>query len=183
MKRTGICVFAIICLTLLNPLLPQLNAKMSVISPQEMILKSDHIIVGIIKKQDFKEEHREVAISVDVVLKGKINQKEIVLKRDIDAMHIWNTFDFPEEGSKVMVLLRNTSDGYTPTYVNSVCIINNSKVHLYKGMGFGINDVHWLPKDYEQAYQVFYENSVSMRLTETIIQHQNGCRGAAVITL
>lgn len=71
---------------IVKSIVTQLYAKMSIISPIEMILKSDHIIIGIIKKRDFKEEHREVAISVDAVLKGMINRKEVVLQRDIKTI-------------------------------------------------------------------------------------------------
>ncbi|MDQ0888568.1 hypothetical protein QFZ81_003656 [Paenibacillus sp. V4I9] len=166
MRRTGISVVIVICLTFLNPLLPQLNAKMSVISPEDMIGKSDHIVVGIIKNWDYTENHREVTISIDTVLKGDINQNQIVLKRDIDAMHRWVTFDFPKEGDKVMVLLRNTTNGYSPTYANSVCIIKNNRVYLFEGMGFGSNNMHWLPNDYEKTYQAFYENALSLRLNK-----------------
>lgn len=160
MGKIGISVMMLICLTFCNPLLPQLNAKMSVISPQEMINSSDHIVVGVIKKWDYIEKHREVTITIDAVLKGKINQKEIVLKQDIDVMHKWVTFDFPKERSKVMVLLRNSAEGYAPRYANSVCIIHKNRINLYEGMGFG----NWLPRDYEETYQVFYENTVSTRL-------------------
>lgn len=78
MRRTGISIVIAICLTFLNPLLPQLNAKMSVISPEDMIGKSDYIVVGIIKNRDYTEQHREVTISIDTVLKGEIDQNQIV---------------------------------------------------------------------------------------------------------
>jgi hypothetical protein len=155
--RIGISVMMLICLTICNPLLPELNAKMSVISPREMIDSSDHIVVGVIKKRDYIDKHREVTITINVVLKGDIHQKEIILKQDIDAMHRWITFDFPEEGSKVMVLLRNATEGYAPRYANSVCVIHKNTINLYEGMGFG----NWLIRDYEKTYQAFYENEIT----------------------
>ncbi|MBP1967170.1 hypothetical protein [Paenibacillus aceris] len=160
MGKTGISFMMLICLTLCNPLIPQLNAKMPVISPQEMIDSSDHIVVGVIKKRDYIEKHREVTITIDAVLKGNLHQNEIDLKQDKDQMHLWVTFDFPEEGSKVMLLLRNSGEGYAPRYANSVCVINKNKINLYEGMGFG----NWMPRDYEETYQVFYENAVTTRL-------------------
>lgn len=128
MGKTGISIMMLICLTLCNPLIPQLNAKMSVISPQETIDSSDHIVVGVIKKRDYIEKHREVTITI--VLKGDLHQKEIVLKQDKDPMHRWVTFDFPEEGSKVMLLLRNSAEGYAPRYANSVCVIHKNRINL-----------------------------------------------------
>jgi hypothetical protein len=161
-----------ICLTLLNPLLPKLNAKMSVISPKEMIRISDYIVVGIIKKRKFEGNHRQVVISVETVLKGKNTEKEIVLSRNNSPGNMdpfGYSFDFPEKGTKVMVLLRNYADiGLSLTYANSICVINKNKVYLYKGMGFGArymdNEVNWAPKDYQETYQDFYQNAVSMRL-------------------
>ena len=40
-----------LCLTLLNPFPPQLRAKMSIMSPQQMIDMSDYIVVGKIEKE------------------------------------------------------------------------------------------------------------------------------------
>lgn len=157
MRRTGISVVIIICLTF--PLLPHLYAKMSVISPEEMIGKSEHIVVGIIKKRNYTEKHREVIISVDNVLKGDIHLKEIFLQQDIDAMGKWVTFDFPKEGNKVFVLLRNIRGGYSLTYANSVCVINkNNRFQLFEGMGFG----KWSPRDYEDTYHTYYKNAIDM---------------------
>lgn len=101
----------------------------------------------------------------------KITEKEIVLSRDIcpGIMKSFGySFDFPEEGTKVMVLLKNyPNTGLSPTYANSICVINKNKVSLYKSMGFGArymdNEVNWSPKDYEETYQAYYEKAVSMR--------------------
>jgi hypothetical protein len=70
MRKTGIGFILIICLTLLNPLLPTLNAKMTIYSPQDMIKNSDHILIGIIKKRKYEENYREVTISVETVRVG-----------------------------------------------------------------------------------------------------------------
>ncbi|CAN7493494.1 hypothetical protein LJR153_003430 [Paenibacillus sp. LjRoot153] len=169
MRKTGFCVTVLVCLTLLNPFPPQLRAKMSVFSPQDMIRISDYIEVGEIKKDvtskkrnaEYTATRKEVTISIESVLKGDLAQKEIVLKRDIrtDIMRTNGVdFNFPKKGKKVMLLLRNyESSGISLTYANSICVIKKGKVQLYDGMGFGSNDVNFDPNDYEKAYQTFYD--------------------------
>lgn len=105
------------CLSLLNPFLPQVRAKMSVISPERILGMSDYIVVGTIKKDittkrqntDYTAIHQEVTISIESFLKGDMAQKEIVLKRDSRTDIIIPScvsFDFPKEGTKVMLLLK-----------------------------------------------------------------------------
>ncbi|MCY9668447.1 hypothetical protein M5X11_26570 [Paenibacillus alginolyticus] len=169
MRKTGLCLTVLVCLTLLNPFLPLLRAKMSVFSPQDMIGISDYIVVGEIKKgvttkkrnAEYTATHKEVTISIESVLKGDMAQKEVVLKRDFrtDIMLTDGVdFNFPKKGTKVMLLLRNYErSGISLTYANSICVIKKGKVQLYDGMGFGSNDVNFEPNDYEKAYQTFYD--------------------------
>jgi hypothetical protein len=148
------------------------DAKMSVISPSDMIDISDYIIVGKIKKNittkkqysDYTAIHREVTFSIEVVLKGEIVQKEIVISRDTrtDIMNLTGiSFEFPKKGTTVMLLLRNYTNGISITYANSICVIKKGKIHLYEGMGFGSNDVNWSPQDYEETYQAFYDKALT----------------------
>jgi hypothetical protein len=149
------------------------DAKMAIYSPQEIIDNSDYILVGKIKKNvtsekhyaQFSEIHKELTISVDAVLKGEIVQKELVIKR-VKRKDLLNpgevSFDFPKRGTKVMLLLKNNTNGLSLTYINSVCEINNNKVSLYRGIEFGSGEVHWSTKDYEEAYQTIYDKAVSM---------------------
>ncbi|MCZ8517656.1 hypothetical protein O9H85_36120 [Paenibacillus filicis] len=161
MRKTGIGFILVICLTLLNPLLPTLNAKMTIYSPQDMIKNSDHILIGIIKKRKYEENYREVTISVETVLKGVLTQKEIVLSRVYrkDIINLSGVrFEFPKKGSKVMLLLKNYPNiGLSLTYANSICLMNNNKVSLYEGTEFVGN---WKTTDYEKTYQTFYDKAV-----------------------
>ena len=73
MRKTGLCLAVLVCLTLLNQFLPQLRAKMSVFSPQDMIGMSDYIVVGEIKKDvttkkrnaEYTVTYKEVTISIE----------------------------------------------------------------------------------------------------------------------
>jgi hypothetical protein len=83
MRKTGLCLTVLVCLTLLNPFLPLLRAKMSVFSPQDMIGISDYIVVGEIKKDgttkkrnaEYTATQKDVTISIESVLKGYMAQK------------------------------------------------------------------------------------------------------------
>jgi hypothetical protein len=151
------------------------DAKMSIFSPQDMINNSDYIVVGKIKKNittekhhtQFSELHREVTISVEMVLKGEITQKEIILKRDRrkDLLNPGEvSYDFPKRGTKVMLLLRNNANGLSLTYVNSICEINKNRISLYKGMEFRSrfkdSETYWSIKDYEETYQAIYDKAL-----------------------
>lgn len=173
MRKTGLCLMVLVCLTLINPYLPPLRAKMSVISPQDMIKISDYIIVGEIEKDittkkrnaQYTATNKEVTISIESVLKGEMAQKEIVLKRDFRT-DIWITdgvnFNFPKKGTRVMLLLRiYEKSGLSLTYANSICVIKKGKVQLYDGMGFGSNNVKFETIDYEKAYQTFYDQAIA----------------------
>jgi hypothetical protein len=178
MKKIGLCLMLIFCLTLLNPFLPLLSARMSVFSPQDMLNMSDYIVVGEIKKDvttkkktaNYTAIHKEVTILIKSVLKGDMAQKEVVLIRDFrtDIMNPGAVnYNFPKEGTKVMVLLKNYErSGISLTYENSICVIKKGKVQLYNGMGFGsgskTNRVQYNPNDYENAYQAFYDKAVGL---------------------
>jgi hypothetical protein len=170
-KKTGLCLMLMYCLTLLNPFHPQLRAKMFVISPQEMIDKSAYIVVGRIKNEvtlknqnaEYTTIHKEVAISIESALKGNISQSEIVLKRDYrtDIMDTSGVpFEFPKEGTKVMLLLQQDRSGLRLTYANSICEIKEGKLQLYEGMSFRSDEIYFTSNDYEKAYQTFYDKAV-----------------------
>lgn len=173
LRKMGLCLLLLFNLALLNPSLPQLKAKMSVFSPEHMIEISDYIVVGKIEKftstktkiKDTPVIHSEATISMKSVLKGDLALKEIVLKRDTrtDIMIPSGvSFAFPKKGTQVMLLLKDyESTGISLTYANSICIIQKGKIQLYDGMGFGSNDVRYLPEDYEKAYQAFYDRTVA----------------------
>ena len=77
MRKIRLFFMLMFCLTLLNPFLPQLRAKMSVKSPERMLKTSDYIVVGTIKKNvttkkqntNYIAIHKEVTISIESVLK------------------------------------------------------------------------------------------------------------------
>ncbi len=133
---------------------------MSIFSPQQMIDMSDYVVVGKIEKEfiskkqnaEYTAIHTEVSISLESVLKGDISQKEIVLQYD-DGVD----FDFPKKGTKVMLLLKQGRSGIALTYANSICLINNNIVSLYKGTEFVGN---WKTTDYKNTYQTFYDKAL-----------------------
>ncbi|SEB92737.1 hypothetical protein [Paenibacillus sp. GP183] len=146
------------------------------ITPQQLIDMSDLIVVGEIKKKNYEDKHIQVFISVESVLQGKITEKEIVLNRDLNMIHDY-TFDFPEKGTKIMVLLKKKypNVGLSLTYANSICELKENKVTLYKGMDFRSknkgHEVFWSPRDYEATYQAFYDNAVKGNIsTDKAIQ-------------
>jgi hypothetical protein len=145
------------------------EAKMTIYSPQEMIANSDYVVVGKIKKNvTVTKNHvgyNEVIISLEAVLKGDIAQKEIVIRDDFrtDIINCCSGvhFDFPKNGTKVMLLLKHQyqlDDKISITNANSICVIYNNKVSLFKGTEFVGN---WSTMDYEQAYQAMYDKVVS----------------------
>lgn len=134
------------------------DAKLLIIPPQDMISKSDLIVIGTVTKKDYSEENREVAFSIDTILKGDIKQREVVLKRGKPQMYGWLGFDFPDEGTKILVLLRMYEQiGLSLTGdTNSVAIVNkDNAVQLCHGATMG----DWTPKHYEEAYQAFFDAS------------------------
>lgn len=168
MRKIGLCLLVMFCLAFLNPFLPQLMAKMSIFSPQQMIDMSDYVVVGKIEKEliskkqntEYTAIHTEVTVSLESVLKGHISQKEIVLQHDsrTDRMRTDGVdFDFPKKGSKVMLLLKQGRNGIALTYANSICLINNNIVSLYIGTEFVGN---WKITDYKNTYQTFYDKTV-----------------------
>ncbi|MDQ0897425.1 hypothetical protein [Paenibacillus sp. V4I7] len=139
------------------------SAKMSIIPPQDMLNSSDYIVVGNVIKQNtadkYRAVHKEITLSVEAVLKGEITQKEIVLKRDIRFHPGEVPYDFPKRGTKVMLLLRNNTNGLSLTYHNSICVIQDHRLSLYKGIGFG----DWSVNEYEETYQAFYDSAGSIK--------------------
>ncbi|MGM0883671.1 MAG: hypothetical protein ACQEXQ_21890 [Bacillota bacterium] len=138
-------------------------AKMSIIPPQDMLNRSDYIIFGQVRKQitanNNRVVHKEITLSVEAVLKGGITQREIVLKRDVRFHPGTVSYDFPKQGTKVMLLLSNTVNGLSLTYHNSICIIRDNRLSLFEGMGFG----DWSVKEYEDTYQAFYDSAGSIK--------------------
>lgn len=142
------------------------SAKMSIIPPQDMLNRSDYIVVGQVRKQITKQitadnhraVHKEITLSVEAVLKGEITQREIVLKRDVRFHPGEVPYDFPKRGTKVMLLLRNNTNGLSLTYHNSICVIQDHKLSLYEGIGFG----DWSVNEYEETYQASYDKAVGL---------------------
>lgn len=62
MKKCGL--FTLLLLFLLLPFCKTSEAKLNIISPQQMIALSSHIVIGTVTKKEYTEELRQVEISV-----------------------------------------------------------------------------------------------------------------------
>jgi hypothetical protein len=132
------------------------EAKLLIYSPQETIDSSDLIFMGTVAKKEYFESSAAATISVDKILKGETADNEIVLKyrdmvRNKPVAKSWFPFIVPDEGTKIMLLLRKgESDEYRPTAdANSIAVLEdggNVKLHQVK-IG------QWTQVDYERAYQ------------------------------
>lgn len=156
MKKCGL--LTLICAFLSITFIKTIEAKLTIIPPQEMVQQSTLILIGNITKKEFSDEHRLVSISIETVVKGQTNQTEIVLQKDRPPMYGWLGFDFPEIGTRVMVLLQQQNDQLKLTGdANAVAVLEDNNVRLYKGMTMG----QWSPEQFERTYQGQLEKSTA----------------------
>jgi hypothetical protein len=154
MKKSGL--FMLILLFFLITFSKTISAKLTIIPPEDMVEQSTLIVVGTITKKEYSQKHREVGISVQTVVKGTTEQKEINLKLDEPPMYGWLGFDFPDTGTKILVLLRQ-NDQFTLTgETNAVAILEDHNVKLYRGTTMG----QWTTEQYEKTYKAFLEKSI-----------------------
>lgn len=133
------------------------EAKLTIIPPEEMVKQSTLIVIGTVTKKEYTEQQREVHFSVETVIKGKTTQNEIELRWDKPPMYGWLGFDFPETGTRIIVLLQQNDQQLTLTGdANAVAILDGNYVKLYKGSTMG----HWTPEQYEETYKVFLDKSI-----------------------
>lgn len=133
------------------------EARIVVMSPQDMINYSKHIVIGTITEKNYSEDKREVTLTVDSVLKGTLKQKNIVFKMNKGHMYGgWIGFDFPDKGTKVMVILDEEFLGLSLLGDgNSVAVIEDNKVkEIYNGVTAG-----WKPEQYLPIYQEFLDKN------------------------
>jgi hypothetical protein len=156
MEVSLIKICGLLTLVLLFFLLPfskTTEAKLTIIPPQEMIEQSSLIVIGTVTKKDYSEEQRQVGISVETVIKGKIQQKEIYLNRDKPPMYGWLGFDFPETGTRIMVLLQQNDQFALTGDANAVAVLDGNNVKLYKGSTMG----QWTPEQYEETFKAYLD--------------------------
>lgn len=133
------------------------NARLSVIPPHEMISNSDYIIVGTVTEKNYSENHRKVKISIESFLKGNINEQELILEQDKPPLYGWLNFDFPEEGTRVLVLMQKEKGYFLTGDANSVVVIkNNGNIELYNGRSMN----NFTIKQYEDAYTSFFKKNI-----------------------
>jgi hypothetical protein len=132
------------------------EAKLLIISPQTMVEQSTLIVIGTVTKKEYTEQQRQISFSVESVIKGKTKQKEIDLKRNKPPMYGWLGFDFPETGTRIMVLLQQADQLTLTGDVNAVAVLDGNNVRLYKGSTMG----KWTPKKYEETYQAFLDKNI-----------------------
>jgi hypothetical protein len=151
MKKCG--MLTLVLLFLIVSFSKTTEAKLSIVPPQEMIEQSSLIIIGTVMKKEYSEEQRQVSISVESVVKGKTKQKEIHLKRDKPVMYGWLGFDFPETGTRIMVLLQQNDQLTLTGDVNAVAVLDGNNVKLYNGSTMG----QWTPEQYEETYKAYLD--------------------------
>jgi hypothetical protein len=151
MKKCG--MLTLVLLFLIVSFSKTTEAKLSIIPPQQMIEQSSLIVIGTVTKKEYSEEQRQVSISVESVVKGKTQQKEIHLKRDKPVMYGWLGFDFPETGTRIMVLLQQNDQLTLTGDVNAVAVLDGNNVKLYNGSTMG----QWTPEQYEETYKAYLE--------------------------
>jgi hypothetical protein len=154
MKKCGL--FTIALLLFLTTFINTSEAKLIIMPPQEMIKQSTLIVIGTVSKKEYFEQQRQISISVETVVKGKTKQKEIDLIKDKPLMYGWLEFDFPEPGTRVMVLLQQNEKLTLTGDANAVALLDNNNVRLYNGSTMG----QWTPEQYEETYKAFLDKSM-----------------------
>jgi hypothetical protein len=167
MKKCGL--LTLVFLFLLLPFSNTTEAKLIIISPQDMIEQSSLILIGHVTKKEYSEEERQVVISVETVVKGKIKQKEIYLNRDKPPMYGWLGFDFPETGTRIMVLLQQNDQLTLTGDANAVAVLDDNNVRLYKGSTMG----QFTPDKYEDTYKAYLDDVQSSQITSDKINDKN----------
>lgn len=153
MKNFGL--FTLASLFLLVIFINTAEARLVILSSEEMIEQSNLIVIGTVMKKEYSEKHREVHISIEAVLKGKMNQKEIVFMRDKDLMYGWLEFDFPDAGTKIMVLTQQDEQLSLTGDANAVSVLDGDNIRLYHGSTMG----RWTPEKYEETYKAFLDEN------------------------
>jgi hypothetical protein len=151
MKKCG--MLTLVLLFLIVSFSKTTEAKLSIVPPQKMIEQSSLIVIGTVTKKEYSEEQRQVSISVESVVKGKTQQKEIHLKRDKPVMYGWLGFDFPETGTRIMVLLQQNDQLTLTGDVNAVAVLDGNNVKLYNGSTMG----QLAPEQYEETYKAYLD--------------------------
>lgn len=189
MKNYGLLTLLLLLLTL--PLGKTSEAKLLIIPPQEMINQSSLIVIGTVTKREYSEETRQVVISIDRVVKGTIQQKEIVFKRNKPNMYGWLGFDFPEKGTTIMVLLQQNNELTLTGDTNAVAVLDQHQVKLHNGFTMG----QYTPEKYEDAYNSYLAANGGTELpaveannkqqfpTFIIISFIIGCLAAAIFLM
>lgn len=148
----------------------QAEAKLTIIPPSDMIEQSSLIVIGTIKDKQFSDDQRQVTLAVETWLKGSLQDKELVLQRDKYLMYGWLGFDFPDKGTRVMVLLQQSDPFVLTGETNSVAVLEGKhNVKLYKGTTMG----QWTTELYEEAYSAFLEKRMSSLLAPKSVDNSN----------
>lgn len=155
MKKYGL--LALVLLFSLITFINTTEAKLTIIPPNGMIAQSNLIVIGTVTKKEYSEQQRQVSISIETVIKGKTKQKEIDLIRDKPPMYGWLGFDFPETGTRIMVLLQQNDQLTLTGDFNAVAVLDENNVKLYKGATMV---GQWTPEQYEETYKAFLDKSM-----------------------
>lgn len=134
-------------------------ARLTVAGPAQMLNSADLIIVGTVLNRNYSDNVREVQINVESVLKGTTDRKILKLRQEKDMMYGWLGFNFPEEGTKIMILLGKDegSNNYRLLYdLNNVATVDrNGNVKLYQGSTVNSKP----PELYEKEFSTYYKNN------------------------
>lgn len=131
------------------------QARLTILSPLQMVENSDLIIAGTVKNLVTTESERNVTIEIDSVLKGEYDEKEISIESR-PLRYGWT--EFPSKGKRVMVLLtKEENNSYSLTAdVNNVAVINeNGEIEVSNRGGTD----KWPVDSYDRFYTLFFKEN------------------------
>jgi hypothetical protein len=173
--RLSVLVLLFLLLTFSNTT----EAKLVIISPQDMIDQSGLIVIGYVTQKKYSEEERQVVISVETIVKGETEQKEISFKRNKPPMYGWLGFDFPEKGTRIMVLLQQNDQLTLTGDANAVAVLDDNNVSLYKGITMG----QFTPENYEDTYKSYLDAHSSLITSDKMLKNTSIILGSIVVSM
>lgn len=142
----------------------QVIAQPMAFGPQEIIDKSELIVVGTITKNLTGSNERSVTLEVDGVLKGSYNKNKLTLTMTKPADGKWLDFNFPAEGKQVflpLIMNSSTDYGFLSDLFN-VGLIKSGKVKLFNPNNISSEAL----ADYELVYTDYVKSNFKFEKAE-----------------
>jgi inhibitor of cysteine peptidase len=135
-------------------------ALLNVASPDRVVSRATAIVTGRISSLETRNNVKTAQINVEQVLKGKVSRKTISLKVGAYMPGGKAPDVFPPKNTMVFIALAGSGNDWgLASDLNAVAIVEKGHViKIYHGFNIGINQDHWIPKDYVQAYDAFYQS-------------------------